>query len=197
MRGPPRLRRGGGAGGITPLLGTRASIWGETESPVGIYGGSRKFRLLGGSLIVKILKKFDLKLMRDITFDPKRRELGQDWPIKAHTMIGLRRLSNIQECGRLVIEDNIPGDFIETGVWRGGGCIFMQGILEAYKETEFRRVWVADSFEGLPSNNTALYPEDTIDWSSMGHTLAVSLEDVKGNFKKYGLLDVNVHFLKG
>ena len=80
------------------------------------------------------------------------RENGEDWPLIAHTMIGMKRLDNLQYCVEKVIAENVPGDLIETGVWRGGAAIFMRAILKAYGVTG-RRVLVADSFEGLPSPN--------------------------------------------
>ena len=64
-------------------------------------------------------------------------------------MIGLKRLDNLQSCVEQVLRDGIPGDLIETGVWRGGACILMRAILQAYGDTA-RTVWVADSFAGLP-----------------------------------------------
>jgi hypothetical protein len=113
----------------------------------------------------------------------------------SHTMIGRKRLENVQFCVETVLEDNIEGDFIETGVWRGGTCIFMQGILMAYGATD-RTVWVADSFEGVPPPT---WPEDEgLDLSSkVLPVLAVSLDEVGELFLRYGLLDENVKFLKG
>ncbi|HKE55741.1 MAG TPA: TylF/MycF family methyltransferase [Pyrinomonadaceae bacterium] len=129
-------------------------------------------------------------------FDEERRANGLDWPRDAHTMIGLKRLDNIQTCAEQVIRDGIPGDFIETGVWRGGACIFMRAILKAYQVTD-RFVWVADSFAGLPTPNVEKYPDDEGDQLSTIDFLAVSLETVQGNFRAYGLLDQQVKFLKG
>ena len=60
----------------------------------------------------------------------------------AHTMIGMRRMDNIQYCIEKVLDDNIAGDLIETGVWRGGASIFMRGVLAAY-EVKDRSVWLA------------------------------------------------------
>jgi Macrocin-O-methyltransferase (TylF) len=66
-----------------------------------------------------------------------------------HTMIGMKRLDNIQHCIETVLEENVEGDMIETGVWRGGATIFMRGLLAAYGISD-RVVWVADSFQGVP-----------------------------------------------
>jgi len=121
---------------------------------------------------------------------------GTYWPKRAFTMIGRKRLDNIQHCVESVIANDVQGDLIETGVWRGGAVIFMQGILKAYNITD-RKVFVADSFQGLPAPNTEKYP---IDKNSTMHTidyLRVDVDQVKHNFEKYALLDTNVVFLKG
>ena len=80
----------------------------------------------------------------------EQREEGLIWPAYADSMIGHKRLDNLQFCIETVLEERIPGDFIETGVWRGGSCIFMRGALAAYQVTD-RRVFVADSFAACPS----------------------------------------------
>ncbi len=113
----------------------------------------------------------------------------------SHTMIGKKRLDHLQHCVETVLIENIPGDFIETGIWRGGACIFMRGILFAYGITD-RTVWAADSFEGVPPPT---WPEDAgFDISrDVLPVLAVPLEDVQQLFRRYGLLDDKVQFLKG
>lgn len=80
------------------------------------------------------------------SFDLKRRTMGEDAPTEAHTMIGLRRLENIQHCVECAIKENIPGDLVETGVGRGGACIFMKSLLKAYNER--RKIYVCDTFVG-------------------------------------------------
>jgi O-methyltransferase len=113
----------------------------------------------------------------------------------AHTMIGMRRMDNIQYCIETVLDDDIAGDLIETGVWRGGATIFMRGVLAAYGIKD-RTVWVADSFDGVPPPTL---PEDAgLDLSKkMVPFLAVSKETVAELFERYGLLDAKVKFLAG
>ena len=69
--------------------------------------------------------------MADPTFEAANRAQGLDWPRTAHTMAGLARLRNLRDLTQLVIDQNVPGDMIETGVWRGGCCILMKGILRS------------------------------------------------------------------
>lgn len=111
-------------------------------------------------------------------------------------MIGLRRLDNLEECIRDVLHRGIPGDFIETGVWRGGATIFMRALLKVYGDTK-RVVWVADSFCGLPKPQPERYPADADDRHWTLTPVAASLDDVKANFARYDLLDDQVQFLVG
>lgn len=127
---------------------------------------------------------------------PENRLEGSDWPRDAHTMVGMKRLNNLQLCASTVVEEKIEGDFIETGVWRGGAGIFMRAVLKAYGVTD-RNVWLADSFQGLPPPDPEKYPADKGDEHHVQEFLRVSLETVQENFRRYGLLDEQVHFLKG
>jgi O-methyltransferase len=129
-------------------------------------------------------------------YDAELREYGWDWPSNAHTMIGVKRLHNVRFLLEQCLAKKIPGDFVETGVWRGGACILAKAVLSAHNIHD-RKVWLADSFEGLPAPNAELYPADTGDKFHTFKELVVDLDTVRNNFKKYGLLDDNVQFLKG
>jgi O-methyltransferase len=142
-----------------------------------------------------ILDAMDLALCRT-TYNSAWRSVGADWPAEAETMVGLERLSNVEFCVKDVLANGVPGDVIETGVWRGGVCILMQAILTVYGATE-RTVWVADSFEGLPKPEVR-YPQDARDTLyKFKESLGISLEEVRSNFERYGMLADNVKFLKG
>lgn len=134
--------------------------------------------------------------MRRIEPRNPERELGTDWPAFAETMIGLRRLDNLQECIESVIANNVPGDLIETGVWRGGAVIFSRAVFDAWGAHD-RVVWAADSFQGLPRPNAELYPADKGDRHYKHTQLCTSLDEVKANFAKYGLSQVGVRYLVG
>ena len=131
--------------------------------------------------------------------DVERRLAGLDWPVHAETMIGLRRLDQLQAAVETVLREDIPGDLLEAGVWRGGAGILMCAALAAYGDRS-RTVWLADSFAGLPPPDPDAYPADAeIDMSpAAGYPeLAVPLDEVRSNFERYGLLDERVRFLKG
>jgi O-methyltransferase len=111
-------------------------------------------------------------------------------------MIGHARMRNVRDLVERTLNENVPGDYIETGIWRGGACIMMRGVLEAYGERS-RRVMCADSFEGLPRPDAKKYPADRRDRLFAFEELAVPIDQVKKNFEAYDLLDDQVVFLKG
>jgi O-methyltransferase len=120
---------------------------------------------------------------------------------RAVSMVPMVRLDNLHRCAVDVIERQVPGDFIETGVWRGGTTIFMRAILAAYAAKD-RQVWVADSFEGLPEPDSEKYPVEAKThrgkvMSDVYDHFAVGFDQVKENFARFGLLDDQVRFLKG
>jgi O-methyltransferase len=120
---------------------------------------------------------------------------GRDWPRFAQTMVGLQRLENVERCVAQVLADGVPGDLIETGVWRGGVVIFMRAILEAYGDRS-RHVFAADSFRGLPAPDEA-YPADAGNRLHTAEPLAIARSEVERNFALYGLLDERVHLVEG
>lgn len=144
-------------------------------------------------LIQKFLGSRSVHLVRPLNSRP---EWGMGWPVDGETMIGTARLNHLQGCIEEILNQNIPGDLMETGVWRGGATIFMRAVLKAHQDTS-RTVWVADSFQGLPPPNAKEYPVDKKMNLFLQPALAISMEEVEENFKKYGLLDEQVKFLPG
>lgn len=129
--------------------------------------------------------------------DPQASAQGVGWTAVGDTMIGVARLEQIEACVSDVIAGQVPGDFVETGVWRGGASIFMRALLDVHEDEE-RRVWLADSFAGLPKPDADRYPADKGDslWRRSAD-LAIGIEQVRANFARYGLLDDRVRFLQG
>ncbi|HEY2326341.1 MAG TPA: TylF/MycF/NovP-related O-methyltransferase [Gaiellaceae bacterium] len=164
-----------------------------------LYGGADAVGFTSPSRIrrkiFEILERRGIVPVRIIENQDRQRAEGRINPLFAHTMVGIERLGNLRSCLETVLADNIPGDVIETGVWRGGASIFARGVLKAYGITD-RTVWVADSFKGLPEPDPR-YPADAESlWHTADH-LRVSLEAVQENFRSYDLLDDQVRFVEG
>lgn len=151
--------------------------------------------LMRDSLIGRLNRDPPLPSSKVDAYYEEYREQGWDWPSAAPSMIGFKRMENVRrECER-VIRAGIPGDFMETGVWRGGAVMMMRAVLKAYGIAD-RRVIAADSFAGLPPPTEGVAPDagaEFHEWTDF----AVSLDEVKANFARYGLLDEQVVFLEG
>lgn len=173
------------------------TLWPEPPIPIETFNYARHpVKRFLVSIVSRILKNKKLQLVKQRNFTTNERSEGRVWPGYADTMIGLRRLDNLQFCIETVLREGVEGDLIETGVWRGGACIFMRAVLAAYG-VEDRKVFVADSFEGLPKPDVEKWPADRGDKHYLSTFLAVSQDEVENNFRKYGLLDERVVFLKG
>jgi O-methyltransferase len=172
-------------------------LWDEPPVPVSRH---RPFRFRPLWWLLKrmdaALRPWRLGLVYDRPLTPADRREGTFWPVHGHTMIGEQRLRQLREAMETVLREGIPGDFIETGVWRGGSCILMRAVLKAWEVTT-RRVFVADSFAGLPPPDLARYPQDRGDTLYQVPALAIPESEVRDNFRRYGLLDDQVVFLKG
>ncbi len=128
--------------------------------------------------------------------DEATRAVGRDWPPRAETMVGLARLANVRDLTAAALADGVPGDLVETGVWRGGTAIYLRAILAALGDIG-RTVWACDSFEGLPEADAERFPIDVPLRLHEHRELAVGLERVQANFARYGLLDDQVRFVPG
>jgi len=173
------------------------TLWPEPPIPIDTFNYRRPPLIRPFvSFISWVLRSGRLQLVKQAAFTTDEREEGKVWPGYADTMIGLKRLDNLQFCVETAIREGVEGDLIETGVWRGGACILMRAILAAYA-IEDRTVYVADSFEGLPPPDLEKFPDDKRDKHHTRTLLAVSQNEVENNFRRFGLLDGQVVFLKG
>lgn len=157
------------------------SLWPEPPRPIEC-SGDRSWKWRAARFVDRLLQRTvgaRVAISRQIN-----REVGEDWPALAHTMVGRKRLRNVRELCETVESYGIPGAFIECGVWRGGCSIFARACLD-----ERRPVICCDSFNGLPFDPSE--PE----WCAFDF-LRVPVYEVRKNFEAYGLA-CNVRFVPG
>jgi hypothetical protein len=173
------------------------SFWPEPPLPLETRNALRPpLKRLAVSAISALLRRGNLQLVTLLDPSEADRLTGRTWPAYAHTMVGRVRLDSLQACVETVLAENVEGDLLEAGVWRGGACILMRAVLAVHGITN-RRVFAADSFAGLPPPDAKRYPADDGDRHHSNTYFAVSREEVEENFRKYGLLDDLVVFLPG
>jgi hypothetical protein len=146
------------------------------------------------------------RFLRDIRYrQPDRfaalvaaKENGTETSLRfPHTMIGLSGLDNLERCAEQIFAERVAGDFLEAGVCAGGAAIFLRALQVAFGESH-RRVWAADSFQGLPPPQAEPDVRHKLDFTEPCQPwFAFSMEGVRDNFARYDLLDDRVCFLPG
>ena len=129
--------------------------------------------------------------------EPEWVDDGVVWPRHALTMIGRRRLANIEHCISDVLANDVPGRPDRDGCLARRRHDLMRAVLDGHGARD-RRVWVADSFAGLPRTTRPTTPRTAASSRCTCTRSSPSpLEQVKANFARLGLLDDQVVFLEG
>ena len=120
------------------------------------------------------------------------------------TMVSLERLISTLTSCKYAIENNIPGDFVECGVWRGGNALVASEVIRLLGSE--KKVYLYDTFQGMTepedldktySNQPALPQYQMLVNEDHNSWCYSSLEEVKANFVKRDLLKENLIFVKG
>lgn len=124
---------------------------------------------------------------------------------KGYTLTSLPRLVNTLKACRYALDNELGGDFVECGVWRGGNGILAKKVFQ-YLGSD-KRVWMFDTFEGM-TRPTAFDIRAATKISAeakyfdsqrelYNEWCYASLEDVKRNCVDSGLNPSDFNFVKG
>ena len=127
--------------------------------------------------------------------------------LRPFTMTSAERLWSLLNAVRYVVNENIPGDFAECGVWRGGSVMAMAKELGRIDVTD-RKIWLYDTFAGMtePTNNdieagtgvTASEMLSTTDIGDGNNVWCVAgRADVEANVRSTGYPFENFTFVEG
>ena len=113
-------------------------------------------------------------------------------------------VATLKACKHAVLAE-VPGDFVECGVWRGGNAIAAKMLFEAYGSD--KKLWLFDTFTGMSEPTdvdrarfTGEVASETFEEQQRDGYNAwcyASLEDVQRNFQRAGLDLDGVRFVKG
>lgn len=161
--------------------------------------------------ILKWIEKAGYKLTKnespEKTFPDFDREF---WALyhkcKPHTMTSPERLYALYQAVNYVCQNNIPGDFVECGVWKGGSSMMIAETLKLNNITD-RKIFLYDTFEGMsePTENDKDYRGQSADGLLQRDSKEVQdsvwcyspLEEVKTNMKSTNYPDAQIVFVKG
>jgi len=68
--------------------------------------------------------------------------------VRPYTKNGYPRLANVYDLAMEAEKKNLPGAFIECGVYKGGCCAIFGAVADRFGNK--RKTWYLDSFEGMP-----------------------------------------------
>ena len=90
--------------------------------------------------------------------------------VSPFTMTSVERIGALYDSLEYIRANNIQGDFVECGVWKGGNILGIMEYLAFHKMTD-RKVFLYDTFEGMT-------PPEDIDKDLNGRKAESILEDV-------------------
>lgn len=143
--------------------------------------------------MIEALKLELMGLPPDTALTEDQKWFGIEFNPKSLTMVSKLRLDNLEALIHKVVNNDIEGDLIETGVWRGGCSILISKVLTMLGSD--KKVFAADSFKGLPPPNER-YIHDDGDYHHKLDYLAVDLETVYDNFVRFEC-EPNYYFVEG
>jgi O-methyltransferase len=112
--------------------------------------------------------------------------------VRTRTMCSNARLRGLYHALRYVVAHDIAGDVVECGSAQGGSAALMALTLRRLKSR--RRLWLFDTFEGLPAP-TSKDPDFELADLFTG-TCVGTLDEVRGLFEQLNIAD-GVEFIKG
>lgn len=121
------------------------------------------------------------------------------------SMVTIEGLWSTLSAAKYVCENQIPGDFVECGVWRGGNAIIAAEIFRRYGSG--RKIYLYDTFsgmteptqeeKGLIDGQSAISHFIKSDRGTHNEWCYASIDEVNSNFADRGLLDSNIIFVPG
>lgn len=160
-------------------------------------------------VIKKVMERCGYKIVPLSLFDPiVEEEFGHIYKkCKEYTKTTKERMYVLYKAVRYVVDANIPGDFVECGVWRGGSAMIIAYTLREIGVSD-RKIYLYDTFEGMSEpterdfellnpTNTATHKWKKNQSSGYNQWCFASLLEVKENMHMTGYPMDNIVFVKG
>ncbi len=161
-------------------------------------------------LILRIIKKLGYKVQK-INEPVFLADMDKDFfelakKCKPFTMTSTERLYSVYKSVEYCIKNNIEGDFVECGVWKGGSSMMIALTLQKNNITD-RKIYLYDTYEGMskPSKEDVNYANniaekkytETMNSESGSDWCRSEIEEVKAHLYSTGYPKENIIFVKG
>ncbi len=162
-------------------------------------------------LIIAFLKKNGYSISKINTFDSTLDIVEKDfWEVygfcKPYTMTSIERMYSLYCSVNFIIRNEIKGDFVECGVWKGGSAMLIAKMLSNYKENN-RKIFLYDTFEGMSEptemdkdilgGEANIRMQNSLKSDQNSIWCYSSIEEVKENLRTTGFALSNINMIKG
>lgn len=166
---------------------------------------------MGFSQLAKKIARFGGYDLVRLTRNNKNDEFSEFMDIytlcKNYSMTSIERMYSLYKSVEYIVKNNIPGDFVECGVWRGGSSMVIAMALIHFNATN-RNIYLFDTFEGMTDPTDKDIDKYGATAQKQFHLLKkkgvdcgkwcyASLDDVRKNMEGTGYPADNIRYVKG
>ena len=119
--------------------------------------------------------------------------------VRPFTQTSIERISELCNCVKYIVGNNIPGVIVECGVWKGGSIMAIIHTLIQCNIFD-RDIYLFDTFESMTKPTDHDIDIYGVAAKSLMHTymnLNITLEEVQKNVLGLGYPAEKIHFIKG
>ena len=157
-------------------------------------------------LVLQLAHRAGYDVTRYPPSDFTRSEIEIARSVKPYTMTSIECIYTLIHGVKYIVQNNIPGDIVECGVWRGGSVMAIGKTLLSLNHSN-RHLYLYDTFEGMPRPSTddvsyegteavRIFEKERIsDLSS--NWLCATLDEVKNAVYSIGYDKERIHLIKG
>lgn len=155
------------------------------------------------NLIKKLFQLFGIKIV-SINFFKHPPDLDKEFYIlqekcKNYTMTSTERLYSVYKAAEYIVANNIEGDIVECGVWKGGSSMMAALALQKFGKTD-RKIFLYDTYEGMspPTEKDKTYYGESAEkeWDKDKKCYS-PMDEVRINMKSTGYPMQSIFFIKG
>ncbi len=124
-------------------------------------------------------------------------EIADYRTVEPFTLTGPLRTVSLMRSLEYLVRQQIPGDIVECGVWKGGSM--MAAALTLLRLKEKRQLWLFDTFQGMsePTAEDVSVCNISAEEDYKGNYLRIGLEQVRSAVLSTGYPEGQIRFVEG
>ena len=158
---------------------------------------------------LKIVRQSSLRKLRHIQSSLNNTDIERDVEfmelykkVNNYTMVEIERCYALYTSVKYILKNNIPGDFVECGVWKGGSSMLVALLLKKENIAD-RKIYLYDTFAGMTEPGDHDGEEEKLEWKmnkkddGSSNWCFATYEEASANMEGTGYSPVNIKLIKG